>query len=128
MEREAADIEALARRFFDHIESGEIAAAADCYADDAVIWHNTDGVSHGKAANIDTLERFTGAFAHIRYTNRRLAAFPGGFVHQHLLTARRRDGTDVALAAAIICEVKAGRITRLDEYFDSAQLAAWLAR
>jgi ketosteroid isomerase-like protein len=118
---------ALGKRFFDLIEAGDLAGVADCYADDAVIWHNTDGVAQGKAANLETLRRFTGAFSAIRYTDRRLAAFPGGFAHQHVLRARRADGGEVALAAAIVCEVKDGRIARLEEYFDSAQLAAWFA-
>jgi ketosteroid isomerase-like protein len=119
---------ALGRRFFDLIEAGDLAGVAACYADDAVIWHNTDGIAQGKADNLETLKRFTGAFSGIRYTDRRLVAFDTGFAHQHLLAARRRDGAEVQLAAAIVCEVKDGKITRLDEYFDSAQLAPWLAR
>ncbi len=126
MSDESAANEALGKRFFDLIEAGDLAGAGNCYADDAVIWHNTDGVAQGKAANLETLKRFTGAFSSIRYDNRRLVAFPGGFAHQHVLKARRADGGEVELAAAIVCEVKGGRITRLDEYFDSAQLAAWL--
>ena len=116
---------ALGKRFFDLIEAGDLDAVAACYADDAVIWHNTDGIAQGKAENLETLKRFTAAFAGIAYTERRLAAWPGGFSHQHLLKAKKRDGAEVELAAAIVCEVKGGKITRLDEYFDSAKLAAW---
>ncbi|MCC7257297.1 MAG: DUF4440 domain-containing protein, partial [Gammaproteobacteria bacterium] len=36
------DITALARRFFDAIEQGDIATVRAIYAPDAVIWHNTD--------------------------------------------------------------------------------------
>jgi ketosteroid isomerase-like protein len=116
---------ALGKRFFDLVEAGDLGGVADCYAEDAVIWHNTDGIAQGKAANLETLKRFTGAFTGIRYTDRRLAAWPGGFSHQHVLTAKKADGTEVELAAAIVCEVCDGKITRLDEYFDSAKLAAW---
>jgi len=116
----------LARRFFDAIEAGDTETAAACYADDAAIWHNTDGQLQGKAANLETLKRFTGAVSDIRYTDRRVASFAGGFVQQHVLKARRGE-REVELAAAIVCEVRDGRITRLDEYFDSAQLATWFA-
>jgi len=37
----------------------------------------------------------------------------------------RPDGKRVELPACIVCAVAEGRITRLDEYFDSEQVAAW---
>ena len=52
-----------------------------------------------------------------------LRVFDGGFVQQHELRGVRQDGVAVRLAACIVCAVEDGRITRLDEYFDSAQLA-----
>jgi ketosteroid isomerase-like protein len=116
---------ALGKRFFDLIEAGDLVAVAACYAEDAVIWHNTDGIAQGKAENLETLKRFISAFAGIRYEERRLAAFETGFAHRHLLRARKKDGAEVELAAAIVCDVRDGRNTRLDEYFDSAKLAAW---
>ena len=39
---DAAAIEALAQRFITAVETGDIDTARDCYAEDAVIWHNTD--------------------------------------------------------------------------------------
>jgi ketosteroid isomerase-like protein len=49
--------------------------------------------------------------------------FDGGFVHQHVLSGTRKDGARLSLPACLVCEVKDGRITRLDEYFDSARVA-----
>jgi len=60
-----------------------------------------------------------------RYTDRRIEAFEGGFVDQHLLRGRLASGKEVSMAACLICKVVNGRITRLDEYFDSAALATW---
>jgi ketosteroid isomerase-like protein len=114
-------------RFFDAIEAGDIDAVAACYADDVVIWHNTDGLSSSKAENLQVLAGFVKHTPFRRYEDRRVAVFPGGFVQQHVLKSARRDGSEVALHAAIVCAVKDGRITRLDEYFDSAELAAWRA-
>jgi ketosteroid isomerase-like protein len=59
------------------------------------------------------------------YTRRRLEVFEGGFVEQHLLRGKLADGREVSLAACIVCKVRDGRITRLDEYFDSAELEKW---
>ena len=59
------------------------------------------------------------------YTRRRLEVFEGGFVEQHLLKAKLPGGKEVSLSACIVCKVREGHITRLDEYFDSAALADW---
>lgn len=118
-------IAALAARFFDAIEAGDVAAAGACYADDAVIWHNTDGLETTKAENLATLTGFIRHIPERRYADRRLSTFPGGFVQQHRLVGRRRDGGEVELTACIVCAAADGVITRLDEYFDPAQVAAW---
>lgn len=120
-----AEIGALAKGFFDAIEAGDIEAVGAAYADDAVIWHNTDGLESSKAENLAVLAGFIRHIPERRYGDRRLTAYPGGFVQQHRLTGRRRDGMAVELTACIVCAVSGGKITRLDEYFDAAQVAAW---
>lgn len=128
MTGEVARIEALAKAFFDRIEAGDLDGVSACYADAVEIWHNTDRQTEDKARNLKVLKGFTGYMKDIRYTNRRLTAFPGGFVQQHVLCAQRPDGVAVELPAAIICAVSGDQITRLDEYFDSAQVAAFTRR
>jgi ketosteroid isomerase-like protein len=114
---------ALAQRFFDAVERGDIDAVLACYAPNAVIWHNTDGVEQTREQNGETLRGFARLMPSRSYANRRLDAFDGGFVQQHELKGVRRDGAAVSLNACIVCRVEGGKITRLDEYFDSAQVA-----
>jgi ketosteroid isomerase-like protein len=117
---------ALAKRFFDFVEQGDIDGLVACYAPDAEIWHNTDGQIQGQADNAAVLKGFVARIHDRVYGDRRLEVFPGGFVQQHLLSGvRAADGGHVSLAACIVCQVKDGRITRLDEYFDSAGVAAF---
>ena len=118
-----AEIEALAKRFFDCVEAGDIDGLVACYAPDAKIWHNTDELEQSPSDNAATLKGFVARIAERRYTQRRVHAFPGGFVHQHVLTGVRGDGAALALPACIVCAVENGKITRLDEYFDSARVA-----
>ncbi len=118
----AERIRELAVRFFDAIESGDITTVHGIYADNAVIWHNTDGKEASREENLRVLEGFIGAVSDRRYTNRRLNVFESGFVEQHELTGKLANGKTIALAACIVCTVSNGRITRLDEYFDSAVL------
>jgi len=118
-------IRALATRFFDAIETGDIETVQTIYASDAIVWHNTDGVAQPVAENLKTLTNFIKFVPVRRYTDRRLDVFDGGFIEQHLLKGKLQNGKEVSLSACIVCRVQDGRITRLDEYFDSAALAAW---
>lgn len=117
------EIEALARGFFDAVERGDIDKVGETYAADAVIWHNTDGISNTRQENLATLRGFAARITERRYTERRVNVFPGGFVQQHVLKGVRRDGEQVELPCCIVCQVKDGKITRLDEYFDSEHVA-----
>jgi ketosteroid isomerase-like protein len=115
---------ALAKRFFDCIESGDVDQLYDCYAPDARIWHNTDDKIQTPEENVEQLRGFTTRIDDRSYGDRRFEAFGGGFVHQHVLRGTRaHDGVRVELPACLVCEVVGGRITRLDEYFDSAHVA-----
>ena len=115
---------ALAKRFFDCVEAGDIDGLVACYAPDAEIWHNTDEQIQGPEDNRKTLSGMVTRITDRKYADRRVEVFPTGFVQQHVLQGTRvQDGVRVELPACIVCEVKNGLITRLDEYFDSAQVA-----
>ena len=73
------EMAALAARFFDAIESGDVEAVGACYADDVVIWHNTDGAEENKAANLKVLSGLIRGYPTRRYEQRRLTALAGGF-------------------------------------------------
>ncbi len=119
-------VAALARAFFDAIEAGDIAAMRASFRDDAEIWHNTDELVVTPDQTAQTLTGMVGRIKDIAYANRRLTAFSGGFVQQHVLTGRRiHDDAPVRLPCAIVCQVEQGLITRLDEYFDSAHVATF---
>ena len=120
-----AEISALAKRFFDAVEAGDIAALYDCYAPSVRIWHNTDDAEQTRDENAEVLKGFVGRISDRVYANRRLEVFAGGFVQQHELRGVRKDGVAVRLTACVICQVDGGKITRLDEYFDSAQVAVF---
>lgn len=121
---EQDDIHAMAKRFFDAIEQGDIETMRDSFTADAEIWHNTDEMIVTRDQTAQTL---TGMVARIKdreYADRRLTTFPGGFVQQHIVKGKRvHDDVEVRLPCAIICRVENGKITRLDEYFDSAHVA-----
>jgi ketosteroid isomerase-like protein len=119
-------VRALAKRFFDCVEAGDVEGLVACYAPDARIWHNTDRAEQTPAENRATLNAMVARILDREYADRRLQVFPGGFVQQHVLKGTRaHDGVRVELPACIVCQVTDGKVTRLDEYFDSAQVAAF---
>ncbi len=115
---------AVAERLFAAIPKGDLEAVRDLYAPDARIWHNHDGVVQDPAANLQVLGWVVKNIRGISYDEVRRQPTPTGFVQQHVMRGTLPSGKAFELAACIVCTVVAGRITRLDEYLDSAQLGA----
>jgi len=113
-----------ADRLFKAIERGDVAAIRDIYAPDAKIWHNNDGVTQTVDANLAVLRWVVANILDLNYSEVRRHPTPTGFVQQHVMRGRlKSSGKAFQLPACIICEVEHGRITRLDEYLDSAHTA-----
>ena len=120
----ASEILELADRFFAAIPKGDIETLRAIYAPDARIWHNHDQATQSVEQNLQVLAWVVKNIAGLRYEEIRRHATPTGFVQQHVLRGRAPNGTPLEVPACIVCAVAGGRITRLDEYLDSAQLEA----
>lgn len=113
----------LCDRLFSAIMRGDIEAVRGLYAPDAVIWHNDDKTAQAPEQNLRVLGWVTRNVKDLRYEEIRRHETPAGFVQQHVLRGIAPNGTPIEVPACIVCEVRDGRITRLDEYLDSAQTA-----
>ena len=114
----------IAERLFASIESGDLAAVDDLYADDIVVWANHDGRASDKARSLRVLDWLCGRLGDRHYEVRRRIVIPGGFLQEHVLHGRAPDGTEIAMPACIVADVADGRVTRLNEYLDPAGIAA----
>jgi uncharacterized protein len=112
----------LAERFFSAIERGDIEAVKAIYAPDARIWHSHDLKEQTVEENLRVLSWMARALPSRRYRIHRRIAIPGGFLQQHMLEVTTAAGP-FAMPACIVVKVKDGRITRLEEYLDSARVA-----
>ncbi len=118
------DALALADRFFAAIEAGDLEAVRSAYAPDARIWHNHDGVTQTVDDNLVVLAWMASNLRDLRYEEVRRQPTPSGFVQQHVLRATLPGGGAFELPACIVIDLDGdGRITRLDEYLDSAAVA-----
>ena len=115
---------AIAARLFAAVTAGDVEAVRAIYAPEAVIWHNNDGIEQGVEQNLAVLGWIAGNVKDFRYEGARCQPTPSGFVEQHIARGTAPDGTEFAFPACVVCTVAGGRITRLDEYLDSAQVAA----
>ena len=117
-------IDALADRIFAAIEAADVESIASIWADDVVVWHNTDGIEQERSANLRVLDWMVGSTTLRSYRNIRRTIVAGGFVQQHVLHVELPDGRTADVPAALFVEVDNGRITRIDEYLDGIGIAA----
>lgn len=114
------EIEAFAERFVAAVQAGDGDLMRTFYAPGAAIWHNTDGIEQTIDDNVKVLEWFVRTLPDRTYTVLRREPLSDGFVQQHILSATLPDGTPWQMDACVVVRMEGGKITRLDEYIDSA--------
>ena len=113
-----------ADKLFSAIEAGDVEAIRNIYSAETKIWHNNDNIARSVEQNLAVLKWVIANIKGLKYTEVRRQPTPSGFVQQHVLRGRFKD-KELALPACIVATVEGGRITRLDEYLDSAQTAVF---
>jgi ketosteroid isomerase-like protein len=108
---------ALAWELMSAVNSGDGERLRAVYHEDVRIWHTFDGIEQTREENVRTLLWMFANIGGVRYEDIRVSATEDGFVAQFVMR-----GDDPAFEAP--CMVRAwcsdGRITRLEEYVDSA--------
>ena len=117
----------VANRLFGAIERGDYATVDGMWADDVLVWHSGDPKDNQRIRALKVIRWFMDITATRNYEILDRQFFDGGFVQQHILRARRSDGVSIEMRVCIVIKVDAeGRITRVDEYFDPADMAPLL--
>ncbi|EME20442.1 nuclear transport factor 2 family protein [Rhodococcus triatomae] len=118
----------LADSFFAAVCGGDVDTLTELYAPDARIWHNEDGREQTVRENLRVLRWLARTLENFRYEDIRRHALPTGFAQQHVLRAVLPGHGLLEVPAALFVRVTDGRITRIDEYVDSAAIAPLLAK
>ncbi|MEZ5559119.1 MAG: nuclear transport factor 2 family protein [Pseudomonadales bacterium] len=116
----------LAEVFLRAIERADKQAIRACYAENARIWHNFDGVHQTVEENLATLEWLTSVVSDRRYEIVRIEALPDGFLLQYVMNGTLKDGKRLVMPACVICTVTQGRITQLQEYLDPTRMLKYV--
>jgi uncharacterized protein len=117
------EIVSLADRFFAAIEAGDVADVEQCYADDAVVWHNFDQYDQPRGENLKVLAWMVAHLNDRRYEEVRRIVVDGGFVQQHVLRGTTASGDRLELPAMVRVYCNGGKVRRVEEYLDTAQAA-----
>ena len=116
----------IADRMFAAVAAGDVDTVRAIYSPDATIWHAHTNAEQSVDDNLRTLAYIAQHVKEFRYEERRCEATETGFVEQHVTRGIAPNGEAFSIPACIVCTVVAGRITRLEEYFDSAAAAPLL--
>jgi ketosteroid isomerase-like protein len=110
-------------RFFAALVAGDSDALRAVYAPDATIWHNTGGLSEefsnqSAEDNVVMNEMIAKVMPGHRFDHVRRGHVDGG-VYQMTVLRGELAGQPVEHHMAIWIQIDDGRITRIEEYFDS---------
>ena len=116
----------VADRLFGAIERGDTALVEQLWDDDIVVWKVADRDRDRERA-LRVIAWFVDRTTDRRYEILDRQFFDGGFVQQHILHADGRNGGSISMRVGIVIKVGAnGLISRIDEYFDPAEIAPLL--
>ena len=121
------DVLALAATFQEASDAGDVETLRSLYAPDAVVWHNADAKEQTVEDVLAMTPWIRENLRGLRHVDVRRQRTGHGFVQQHVLRATTPSDAELAVPACIVVEVRDGRITRLDEYLDTAAFAVLLA-
>jgi uncharacterized protein len=115
-----SEILELAAALMAAVQSGDVDAVEALYAPEIILWHTNDRVDQTSADSIRTLAWINKHMKGVRYEELRVAALDDGFVQQHVM---RADSPKVDMPCMLRAWCANGRVTRIEEYFDSVDSA-----
>jgi ketosteroid isomerase-like protein len=123
-----ADVVAdVADRLFAAIESGDAATVEAMWAADVLVWKSAEPQDQVRKRALRVISWFMDTTTERRYEILDRQFFDGGFVQQHVLHATGRNGGSISMRICIVIKVgSTGLVSRIDEYFDPAEIAPLL--
>jgi ketosteroid isomerase-like protein len=114
----------VADQLFAAIERSDETTLRQLFDDDIAVWRVGARRDNDKERALKVLRWFIDVSTQRRYEIVDRQLFPDGFVQQHILHATGRNGGSIALRVCIVIKLEInGLISRIDEYFDPAELA-----
>lgn len=109
-------------QMFHCIQTRDISGLAALYHDDIAIWHNFTNRAQSKAENLQALGALIKAVAEIRYEVLERHELGNRVIQRHNLHCTTPGGGKFAIPASIYFTIEDGKIRRIEEYLDTAQV------
>jgi ketosteroid isomerase-like protein len=109
-------------------DNSDTNALRELYSPDIVIWHNTDQIEQSLEDNLKSAAWFARRLPDKHVDDVRLLTTPRGYLEQYVIRGTAADGTKVEIPACLIVTIDGGKITRLEEYLDTAHVAPLMKR
>jgi ketosteroid isomerase-like protein len=124
----SADVVAdVADRLFAAIERGDATTVEAMWAADVLVWKSAEPRDQVRKRALRVISWFMDTTTERRYEILDRQFFDGGFVQQHVLHATGRNGGSISMRVCIVIKVgSTGLVSRIDEYFDPAEIAPLL--
>jgi hypothetical protein len=117
----------VADRLFGAIEGADTAAIEALWDDNVLVWHSGDTGDSDRPRALRVIYWFIKRTSDRHYEILDRQVFAGGFVQQHILHANARNGGSIEMRVCIVIKLGTnGLISRIDEYFDPADMAPLL--
>jgi ketosteroid isomerase-like protein len=117
------EMNVLADRITRGYEQNDVDAIAACYAPNARIWHNFDEVEQSVEEQLGATRWLNERLKNLKYEIVSRDFFDGGYVQQYVVHGTIANGGDAfRMPLCMHVTVRDGRISRLEEYLDSAHL------
>ena len=113
----------VAQSLIHAVVHADMELAGELYDEDARLWQNLSGKESDRAQALKTIAWLTRTIQNLAYEDVRITPTANGFVQQHTMTGQGPGG-DVRIPAVMVATVVEGKLTRVDEYMDSAHLRA----
>lgn len=117
----------IAHALYDALEAGDVAGFRAMFSDDAIVWHNFDNIDQTIDEALAALGGMAQLFSSLQYTNRRYLEIDGGAILQHNGVSTLHDGRVMDSPIMQRIYISNGKVTRVEEYLDSAPMAALMA-
>jgi hypothetical protein len=120
-------IESVADALFLAIEHSDTEAIEALFDTDIAVWHAGDRRDNDRSRALRVITWFIDSSTERRYEILDRQFFETGFVQQHILHATGTNGAVMSLRVCIVIKVgENGLISRIDEYFDPADMTAFV--
>jgi ketosteroid isomerase-like protein len=120
MTEEDKAILAVGEKLLWTVEHGDMDDLRNVFAEGAVVWHNTDNRTTSVEQTIKNLREIKANATEFRYTNVKRQRVTNGYVQQHELYVKTKDGREIHDRCCTLHTIRDGRIAHVESYHDSA--------